>query len=314
MFSINQGLDHVTRDDLITAARAAESKGYATFTVADHFNTPMAPFTALAIAAEATTTLRVAPYVLDNDFRHPSITAREVATIDELSGGRFDFGIGAGWKKPEYLEAGFTFDRPGVRISRLVEALQIFDQLFRGQPASFHGEHYHLEGLVLRPLSADRPRPPIMIGGGSPRILGVAATWADIVSVAVKATPEGRIDSGDSTAEGLEEKMRWVRDVAGDRFDRLTINAPLMDVMIGPDARALARRKLDELRSPDSFLAWTKELTEDDLLASPYFFFGTVADIVEHATASRERFGISSYSILGRTTADLGPVVEALRS
>lgn len=311
-FSINQGLEHVTRADLINAAKTAEAKGYATFTVADHFNTPMAPFTALAVAAEATTDLRVAPYVLDNDFRHPSITAREVATIDELSGGRFDFGIGAGWKQPEYVEAGFEFDRAGVRISRLAEALQIFDQLFSGQPTTFHGEHYDMDGLVLRPISPDRPRPPIMIGGGSPRILALASAWADIVSVAVKATPTGRIDSGDSTVEALEHKMRWVRDAAGDRFDQLTINAPLMDVMIGPDARALARRKLDEIKSADSFLAWTTELTEDDLLQSPYFFFGTVADIVEHARAVNERFGISSYSILGRTTAELGPVVEAL--
>ena len=313
-FSINQGLEHVTRADLVTAAQAAEARGYVTFTVADHFNTPMAPFTALAVAAEATSTLRVAPYVLDNDFRHPSITAREVATIDELTGGRFDFGIGAGWKQPEYLEAGFVFDRAGVRISRLAEALQVFEQLFSGQPTSFHGEHYDMDGLVLRPISAERPPPPLMIGGGSPRILRLASTWADIVSVAVKATPTGRIDSGDSTAEALEQKMQWVREAAGGRFDQLTINAPLMDVMIGSDARALARRKLDELRSPDSFLAWTKELTEDDLLASPYFFFGTVSDIIEHARASHDRFGVSSYSILGRTTTDLSPVVEALRT
>lgn len=312
-FSINQGLEQVTREDLVNAARKAETEGYATFTVADHFNTPMAPFPALATAAEATTTLRVAPYVLDNDFRHPSITAREVAAMDEVTGGRFDFGIGAGWKQPEYVEAGFVFDRPGVRIARLVEALQIFEKLFTGEPTTFSGEHYEMDGLVLRPISSERPPPPIMIGGGSPKILGVAGKWADIVSVAAKATLQGRIDSGDTTVAATEQKMSWVREAAGDRFANLHLNAPLMDAVIGPDARALAAAKLDEISSDKNFMAYTRELTVDDLLESPYFFFGTVNDIVEHAKASQERFGISSWSLLGRTTADLAPVVEALR-
>ena len=311
-FSVNQSLEAVTRDDLVREARAAEAKGFATFTVADHFNTPMAVFTALSIAAEVTENLRVAPYVLDNDFRHPSITAREVATIDELSGGRFDFGIGAGWKQPEYVEAGFDFDRPGVRIRRLEEALEICDLLFTGLPAHFSGDHYQLNGLVCRPLPRTQPRPPVMIGGGSPRILGLAGRRADIVSVAVKATPQGRIDGGDIFAAGHEQKMAWIRDAAGDRFDGLRFNAPLMDVLIGPDRRALAQAKLDEIRSDKGFLAYTAELTVDDLLESPYFLVGTVGDIVEHLQACHEQYGLSSWSQLGRISAELAPVIEAL--
>lgn len=311
-FSINQALDAVTRQSLVTAAQEAERKGFATFTVADHFNTPMAPFTALAVVAEATSTLRVAPYVLDNDFRHPSITAREVATIDELSGGRFDFGIGAGWKQPEYLEAGFVFDRPGVRIARLTEALTIFDQLFTGEPCHFTGEFYQLDGLVCRPRPATQPRPPVMIGGGSPRILRLAAARADIVSIAVKATPQGRIDGGDISAEGLSQKLSWVREAVGERFSQLRFNAPLMDVIVGPDRRALAEAKLAEIRTDTTMLAYTRELTVDELLDSPYFLFGTVDDIVEHLHRCHERFGLTSWSQLGRVTAELAPVIEAL--
>lgn len=311
-FSVNQGLEAVTRHDLVTAARDAEARGFATFTVADHFNTPMAPFTALAVAAEATTSLRVAPYVLDNDFRHPAITVREVATLDELSGGRLDFGIGAGWKEPEYREAGFTFDRAGIRIARLEEALDICVSAFDGGPVHHSGQHYRLDGFVCRPRPHQRPHPPIMIGGGSPRILGVAARRADIVSVAVRATGGGRLDGADVTAEAAERKMAIVREAAGSRFDRLRFNAPLMDVVIGPDRRALARAKLDEMRAGSGLMAWTAELTEDDLLASPYLLLGTVGDIVEHLQAARERFGFTSWSQLGRTTADLGPVIDAI--
>jgi probable F420-dependent oxidoreductase len=311
-FSINQGLEHVTRDGLVAAARDAEARGFTTFTVADHFNTPMAPFAALAIAAEVTTTLRVAPYVLDNDFRHPSITVREAATVDELSGGRLDLGIGAGWKQPEYVEAGFTFDRPGVRIARLEEALTVLDMAFTGEPVHFSGEHYRLDGMVCRPPPRQRPRPPVMIGGGSRRILGVAARRADIVSVAVKATPEGRIDGGDVTVAATERKLAWVREAAADRFGELRLNAPLMDVVIGPDARALAEAKADEIRSDGGPLAHTADVTADDLLASPYFLLGTVGDIVEHLHACSERFGITSWSLLGRTTADVTPVIEKL--
>jgi probable F420-dependent oxidoreductase len=311
-FSINQGLEHVTRDDLVGAARDAESRGFATFTVADHFNTPMAPFTALTITAEATTNLRVAPYVLDNDFRHPSITVREVATIDELTAGRFDFGIGAGWKQPEYAEAGFTFDRPGVRIARLEEALEICDLAFTSEPVHFSGEFYSLAGLVCRPMPHQKPRPPVMIGGGSPKILGLAGRRADIVSVAVKATLQGRIDGGDVTVAATERKLGWIRDAAGDRYDNIRFNAPLMDAVVGHDRRALAQTALDEIKTDKGFLAYTAELTVDDLLESPYFLFGTVADIVEHLHACRERFGLTSWSLLGRTTADITPVIEAL--
>jgi probable F420-dependent oxidoreductase len=311
-FSINQGLEVVTRDGLVAAARSAEAKGFATFTVADHFNTPMAPFTALAVAAEATETIRVAPYVLDNDFRHPSVTAREVATLDVLSRGRLDVGIGAGWRQPEYVEAGFTFDPAGVRIARLEEALTVIDALFTGEPVRFSGAHYTLDGLVCRPTPAQEPRPPLMIGGGSPRILGLAGRRADIVSLAVKATPEGQVDGGDVTAAAMERKLDWVRAAAGDRFDGLRLNAPLMDVVIGTDARALARATVDAMRSGGALVAWTAELTEDDLLESPHYLFGTVDDMVEHLHACHERYGISSWSLLGRTTADVAPVIEKL--
>ena len=176
----------------------------------------------------------------------------------------------------------------------------------------FSGQFYNVDGLVCQPLSVQSPHPPIMIGGGSPRILKLAAPRADIVSVAVKATPAGRIDGGDVTAAAAENKLEWVRSAAGERFGSLRLNAPLMDVAVGSNARSLAQAKLEEIRADNGPLAWTAELTVDDLLASPYFLFGTVGDIVEHLHSCRERYGFTSWSVLGRTSADIAPVIEAL--
>ena len=128
----------------------------------------------------------------------------------------------------------------------------------------------------------------------------------------MRATTAGRLDGGDLTVAATERKLAIVRSEAGDRFDRLRLNAPLMDVVVGPDRRALARAKLDEIRSGTGLMVWTTELTEDDLLASPYLLLGTVNDIVEHLHMAHERYGFTSWSQLGRTTADLAPIIEAL--
>jgi len=150
---------------LVGTARAAEAAGYVTFLLRDHlvaepFGHQLAPLVALATVAAATTTLRVGTLVLANDFRHPAVLAKEVATLDVLSGGRFELGIGAGWLRDEYARAGLGFDRAGVRIDRLEEALRVLKDLLGGGPVTVEGDHYALAGLANFPRPAQRPRPP----------------------------------------------------------------------------------------------------------------------------------------------------------
>src|SRR5918995_4714854 len=155
-------------------ARKAEDLGYSTLFVPDHFGNQVAPVAALTGAASATTGLRVGPLVLDNDYRHPVVAAKEMATIDRLSGGRLEFGIGAGWMASDYEQSGIALDPPGVRVSRLEEALDVFDGLFAPGPFSLQGKHYQLAGLDGLPKPVQQPRPPLLIGGGGQRMLTLA--------------------------------------------------------------------------------------------------------------------------------------------
>ena len=175
-------------------ARKAEDLGYQAVTIADHFDGQVGPLVALAAAAQVTTTLELGTLVLANDYRHPVVAAKEIASLDELSGGRVIFGLGAGWALDDYEHAGLTLDRPGVRIDRLTEALDVYDALFSGEPVSFHGAHYRVDGIVGAPRPVRQPRPTLLIGGGGKRMLQLAAARADIVAVNVNLRG-GRIDA-----------------------------------------------------------------------------------------------------------------------
>ena len=133
-------------------AKKIEALGFSTLYVPDHFDDQFGPLVACAVALEATTTLNVGTLVLDNDYRHPVVLAKEVATLDVLSGGRFEFGIGAGWLRTDYETAGIAYDEPGVRVSRLEEALEIFDQLFSRGEATFEGHHYSISDVKQSPM------------------------------------------------------------------------------------------------------------------------------------------------------------------
>src|SRR5918911_860639 len=181
-------------------ARRAEDQGYSTLSVADHTFTPLAPLSSLAMSAAFTNRLRLGTYVLGNDFWHPTIIAREAATIDLLSEGRLELGIGSGWRKGDYSERGLRLDPPGVRIERLEEAVRLIKQLFTGEPQSFSGKYYTTDGLVSRPTPVQRPHPPILIGGGGRRMLSLAARQADIVSLNLRTTSDGGLDFRSLTA------------------------------------------------------------------------------------------------------------------
>jgi probable F420-dependent oxidoreductase len=160
-------------------ARRAEALGYDTLLVRDHlapdyFGPQFAPMVALASLAAVTTELRFGNFVIDNDFRHPTILAKEATTLDVLTNGRYELGIGAGWLRNEYDQAGLSFDPNSVRVDRLEESLQILKSCFSQETVSFAGEHYRLCDHHHFPEPAQPGGPPIMIGAGKPRMLRLA--------------------------------------------------------------------------------------------------------------------------------------------
>lgn len=294
----------------VAQARRAEALGYATFLIRDHF-TPdffgeqLAPFTALMAAASATSTLRVGTLVIDNDYRHPVVLAKEAATLDLLSGGRLELGLGAGWLRSEYERAGLTFDPAGVRIGRLEEALAVLKGLFADAPLTLTGRHYAIDGLAGFPKPAQRPHPPILIGAGSPRMLRLAGREANIVGLLGSSTRTGTLldDPIERLATTLDEKIGHVREGAGARFDEVEINT-IVNVVVADDARRAAERLIDAR-------GWSG-ITPDDVLDMPSFAIGTVDRIADTLEARRERFGLTYYVVSDSAIETFAPVVARL--
>jgi len=293
-----------SREAWIDKAQRAEASGYDTLLVSDHLNVPFAPFAALVAAADATTTLRVGSYVFGNDFRHPVYLAREAATIDKFSEGRFDLGLGTGWLRSDYEMSGIPLDRPGVRVSRLTEAVQIIKGFFAEGPFTFTGKYYTVRNLKGTPKSIQRPYPPLMLGGGGQRMLSLAAREADIVSVNAKTTAAGGLNFGSLTAEAAAQKVAWVRQAAGQRFDDLTLNILVPLVAITDKRHQAAEQMLQQWNVPESILS------VEQVLESPSALIGTVDQIVEDLQARRERYGFSY--IVVWAMEEFAPVVERL--
>jgi probable F420-dependent oxidoreductase len=210
-------------------ARRVEDDGIDALLLRDHFSAAafgqqLAPFSGLAAAAAVTTRLRLGTIVLSNDFRHPAIVAHEAASLDLLSGGRFELGIGAGWYRPEYAAAGMAFDAPGQRIARLEESLRIIKGLLAGVPVHRTSEFYRIDGLDLDVLPTPRPSSPrLFVGAGGPRMLRLAARHADTVGV-LPAPIQNSTDSDDPRDRlpaAFGAKIRVIREAAGERFESL---------------------------------------------------------------------------------------------
>src|SRR6185295_1777842 len=210
-------------------------------TVPDHLGEFFAPLPALLSAAATTTRLRVGTNVLNNDFRHPVIVAREAATADVLTDGRVQLGLGAGHMKSEYDEAGLRFEAGATRVDRLAESVAIIKGLFAGEAVTFTGRHYRVTGHTIHPRPVQRPRPPILIGGNGPRLLTLAAAEADIVGLTGITFAHGGVapDFSGFRAADVDARVGLVREVAGARFAEIELSALLQRVMIG-DRRALA--------------------------------------------------------------------------
>jgi probable F420-dependent oxidoreductase len=289
-------------DDWKNKARQIEGMGYSILLIADHFGPGVAPFTAMAVAAAATDTLRIGTFVLDNDFRHPAIVAKEIATLDVLSDGRVELGLGAGWRLEDYTETGIPFDPPKVRVSRFEEALAVIKGLWTEDKFSFDGEFYKIDGLEGLPKPVQSPHPPVFIGGGGKRILGIAGREADIVGMLAKSKADGSgIDDAGISEEGLRHRLGVLRDAAGDRFDQLELNLLVQFVRVTTDIEGEAKKIADE---------W--EMTPEEILDIPEGFIGTKEQIVEKARRLRDEHGISYFTVFGDAYEDFAPVVAEL--
>ena len=285
-------------------ARKVERLGYSVLLVPDHLAELLAPFPALAAAAAATTRLGVGTGVLNNDLRHPLLTAREAATLDVLSDGRLELGIGAGHMQSEYAQMGLAFDAGATRVERLAEAVVIVKRLLEGEAVSFAGRHYRVTAHTLHPRPIQRPRPPLFIGGNAPRLLAVAAREADIVGLTGIAFRRGgaQPDVSDFRAAAVDERVRLLRETAAGRFEQLELNALVQRVIVTDDRHKAAQE----------LTARWPHLTADDLLASPYVLLGTVDQLVDNLRARRDRWGIS-YVMTHEPFMDaLAPVVARL--
>lgn len=295
-----------SRTEWIDIARQAEELGYSTLLMPDHLGDQLSPIPALVAAADATNTLRVGSLVFDNDFRHPVMLAKEAATLDVLSGGRLELGLGAGWMKPEYESAGIPFDRASVRIERLAEAIRIIKGLFADGPVDFSGHYHTITGLEGFPKPIQRPHPPIHVGGGGQRLLSLAAREADIIGFIPRARADGQgPDLTDATPEALEQKIAWVREAAGERFADLELGILVAQVLTTEDREQAAQ-----------FIATTLaaglNVGTDVILQAPYLLLGTVDQICEDLLARRERYGISYINVFEASLEALAPVVARL--
>ncbi len=294
-----------SRAEWVEKARKVEELGYSTLTVPDHLTDLMAPMPALASAAAATKHLRVGTYVLNNDLRHPVLVAREAATVDFLTDGRFQLGLGAGSIQSEYDEAGLAFDTGRERVDRLAEAVTVIKGLLKGEQVTFAGRHFRVTGHTIAPLPVQKPHPPILIGGNGRRLLALAAREADIVGFSGITFRRGGAAPPDLSGwrvSGVDERVQLVREAAGDRYPRLELNALVQRVVVTDDRR----RAAEELTS-----RWA-QLTADEFLASPYVLVGTVSQMTDDLLERRERWGISYYVVHQPYLEAFAPVVARL--
>jgi probable F420-dependent oxidoreductase len=290
--------------DWANLARKAEDLGYSTLFMPDHFGDQLAPVPALMAAASATTDLRVGALVFDNDYKHPVVLAKEAATIDVLSGGRLELGIGAGWMSSDYEQSGIQHDRAGIRIARMVEGIAVVKGLFADGPFSYEGDHYRITALEGQPKPVQRPWPPLLIGGGGERVLSIAAREADIVGIN-PAIASGRVDADaarNAAADATDAKLGWVRSAAGDRYADLEINMLVFACTVTDDRAGAA-----------ATMAPLFGVSPEAMLEAPHAWIGPVAAIVEDLEARRERWDASYLVVQGEAAMDAAaPIVAQL--
>ena len=284
-------------------AQAVESMGYTTLYLPDHFNDQLGVIAALMAAADATTKLRIGSLVFDNDYRHPVVLAKEAATLDLLSEGRLDLGVGAGWLASDYESAGIAYDSTGTRIERLEEALTILKKCFTGQAFSFEGKHYTIKDFEGSPLPVQKPHPRFVLGGGGRRMLRLAAREGDIVHVNYNLN-EGRVNPKlvqTGMAAATDEKLVWIKEAAGERMEQIELGFTVFFVNVTDDRDSLA-----EAMAPSMGFA------ARDVLEMPHVLIGTIDQLEEDLKLRRDRYGFSDVIVPGEAAEQLSPLVERL--
>lgn len=268
---------------LVAEARRAEAIGIDVLVRSDHVLDQHAALPVLATVAAVTERVRIGTFVLNVDLRHPAVLAQELASLDVLSGGRLEIGMGAGWNRPEYDALGIPYDPVPTRVSRLAEAVAVLKGCLGPEPFSFAGAHYRVTGHDGHPKPVQAPHPPLLLGGGGRRSLTLAAREADIVGLAPRPG-----DPASYTATATEEKVGWVRAAAGDRFAELELNAYPSGgpVVLTDDARSVAAERAHRMG-----------LSVEEVLESPHVFVGSVDALAEKCLQLRERFGITSITL-----------------
>jgi probable F420-dependent oxidoreductase len=285
-------------------ARKAEELGYSSLLMPDHFSDQFGVLTALTAAAVSTTVLRIGTNVLDNDFRHPAVLAKEIATLDLFSGGRVELGVGAGWQAADYQRTGLSFDAPRTRFERLREAVRVLRGLFSPGPFSFEGKYYQFKDYDGLPKPKQSPM-PLTLGAGGPRMLELAATEADIVNFVPRALPEGALDLSDTSVQSFEHKAERVRKAAGERYALLEI-ATLIHQLFVTDGASDAATRAEQV-------ALRFKTDVEEALDRPIVLVGEPACMVDKLLERRERFGLNYLCVLGHNMEAFAPVVAALR-
>lgn len=284
-------------------ARRVEALGYSTLYMPDHFGDQWGPLVGLTIAAEATDTLKVGALVFDNDYRHPVILAKEMATLDLATEGRVEFGLGAGWMKSDYDESGIPYDEPSVRVDRMEEGLSIIKALWRDGHADLDGRHYQVSGAQGHPRPHTEGGPPLVIGGGGKRVLSIAAREADIVGVNpnLKAGYVGPEVAASAKGDQYLRRLEWIRAAAGDRFDQLELQCLTFFVQFTDDSdKAYAD------------MAPLFGLTPEEARRVPLALAGTVDEICDVLRQRREEYGLSYIVVQEPVMEEFAAVVERL--
>lgn len=284
-------------------ARRAEDLGYSSLFLPDHFGDQLAPVPAMQAAADATTTLKVGCLVFDNDYKHPVVLAKEIATVDVLSSGRVELGLGAGWMSSDYEQSGIQHDRAGVRIDRMEEGIAVLKGLFGDGAYSFEGSHYRITGLDGRPKPVQRPHPPLLIGGGAERVLTIAGREADIVGINPSIV-SGRVDADaarSGAADVTDRKLAWVRAAAGDRYTDIEINMLIFAAVLTDDPAGMK-----------ASMAPLFGLEPGDIEDYPHAWIGTVDSICDDLQKRRERWDVSYLVVQGDAMESMAPVVAKL--
>ena len=283
-------------------ARRIEELGYDTLLITDHITQQLAPIPAMAAALEATTRLRVGSYVFANDYRNPVMLAKEVATLDVLSGGRVEFGLGAGWYQRDYEMLGLPYDPPATRVSRMIEAVTLIDRLFAEDSVDASGAFYTVHGARVLPKPVQRPRPPLMIGGGGPRMLRFAAQRADIIALNPRFDANGHPVVADLTAGAIERKLARLRAEAGARLANVELNVFIVDAGVSDEPHSLFDAVATRLKGAVA-----------QLVDSPFFLYGSIADLRRQLLARRERLGITYIGLPEQAMEPFAPLVRELR-